>query len=609
MDSQELREKFLKFYRDRGHQEVPQASLVPEQDTSVLFTTAGMHPLIPYLLGDIHPDGTRLVNIQRSLRTTDIEEVGDATHSTVFEMLGHWSLGDYFKDEAIQWSYEFVTDILGFSQDRLAVTLFEGDVGKGIPYDTEAETIWKKLGMERIVPLGSPNFWSPVHATGPCGPTTEIFVYIGAGSPAADSKPGGPKDHEWVEIWNNVFMEYNKTANDRYEPLDQKNIDTGVGFERVLMVVNGLESIYETDLYRPMVAAVSEDLLAHRDRHVRIIVDHVKAAVFLIADGVLPTNKDRGSILRRLIRRAVHAAQMIGFTNWPLVIEAAIGTYAKYYPYLEETTIEEFFMEEVRRFTLQLDAATRFVQREMNKHPVQSEETAARLAFLAYQSHALPAEIAWDLISQTKPGLDRARFEEFFHQQFATHQAVSAQGSEKKFGGHGLLLDTGELKAKDEAELERVLSLHTATHLLQAGLRQVLGPHVEQKGSDITPDRLRFDFTHPGKLTPDELKAVQDWINERIRQDLPVQWVELPLAKAQASGALHFFKHKYPPSVKVYFVGEDLGQAISKEFCGGPHVDRTGRIGRIRIVKDESAGAGIRRIRAVLEDDQSNMVS
>lgn len=600
MTSQELREKFFEFYRTRGHREIPQASLVPEQDTSVLFTTAGMHPLIPYLLGDAHPDGLRLVNVQRSLRTTDIEEVGDATHSTVFEMLGHWSLGDYFKKEAIQWSYQFVTHVLGFSKDQLAVTIFEGDRTSGVPYDEEARSIWQELGMERIVPLGSANFWPPVHATGPCGPTTEIFVYIGEGSPTADSLPGGPKDHEWVEIWNNVFMEYNKLDPTHYEPLAQKNIDTGVGLERVLMVVNGLESIYETDLYRPLVAAVSREPSAAQDGSVRIIADHVKAAVFLIADGVLPANKDRGYVLRRLIRRAVHEAQGRSFTDWSLLIEAVIGVYATIYPHLLESPIDAIFMDEVERFTKQLESATRFLQKEMSRQSLRSEEDAARLAFLAYQSHALPSEISWDLMTRTASTLVRKDFDRWFDEQFATHQKVSGVGHEKKFGGHGLILDTGELKARDEAELSQVLKLHTATHLLQAGLRRVLGSGVAQKGSDITPDRLRFDFSYPAKVTSEQSREVEDWVNHVIAQDLPVQWVELSLAEAQESGALHFFHHKYPPTVKVYFVGDTLEEAVSKEYCGGPHVSRTGLIGGIRILKEESAGAGIRRIRAVL---------
>ncbi len=623
MTHQELRDAFFKFYRERGHVEIPAAPLVPERDTSVLFTTAGMHPLIPYLTGDTHPDGTRLMNVQRSLRTTDVEEVGDATHSTVFEMLGHWSLGDYWKREAIGWSYEFVTRVLGFSKDQLAVTIFKGDAGRGIGRDAEAEEIWKELGMSRIAALGEDNFWGPVHTTGPCGPTTEIFVHVGSSASAAlisgvrdleppevfrrrtkgadqctdDCLPGNPNhDSHWVEIWNNVFMGFNKNEAGTYEPLQQKNIDTGVGLERVLMTVNGLSSVYETDLYQPLVAAISP-ANDHTNRDVRIVADHVKAAVFMVADGVLPTNKDRGYVLRRLIRRAVRSARAIEFADWDLAIEAVVGVYGDVYPYLltKENDITATIVAEQQKFESQLTRGEAFLRHTIAKDPNQD---LIELTFLAYQSHALPGEISREILRDAGAKIDDAQFTAAFDERMAKHQEVSRAGSERKFGGHGLLLDTGELKAVDEIELKKVTRLHTATHLLQAALRAVLGDHVHQKGSDITAERLRFDFTHGEKLTTEQKAAVEQWVNDAVKQDVPVHFDLMPLEKAKATGALHFSHVKYPPEVKVYSMGNSLEDAISIEFCGGPHVNHTAEVGVFRILKEESVSAGVRRIKA-----------
>lgn len=601
LTSNELRKKFIEFYKARGHREIPQASLVPTQDTSVLFTTAGMHPLIPYLLGDQHPEGKRLVNIQRSLRTTDIEKVGDDTHSTLFEMLGHWSLGDYFKREAIEWSYQFVTEILGFPKEKIAVTIYRGNPDKGIETDDEAKGIWQELGIGRIAELGDEdNWWGPVHSTGPCGPTTEIFVYVGNGRPSNDSLPGSKKDHQWVEIWNNVFLEYNKISDTEYKPLKQKNIDTGVGLERILMTVNGFKSIYETDVYQPIVQAISTDPNAHIKHDVRVIADHVRAAVFLIADGVQPSNKDRGYILRRLIRRAVNAARQLGFDNWDMAIDAVLGVYSEYYPHLLNIDVARIFQEEQQKFSRQLARAVTFITKSIPKID-HNPQALAKLVFLAFQSHALPTELGLAILKEQGITVDFSKIEQMLIKEMKAHQKISAQGQEKKFGGHGLILDTGELKAGNQEELSKVLRLHTATHLLQAGLRAILGDHVTQKGSDINPDRLRFDFTHGEKMTLDQIQAVEAWVNDKIAQDLPVQKVELPLEEAKKTGALHFFTHKYPPRVSVYFIGQDLGSAVSREFCGGPHVERTGIIGRFKIIKEQSASAGVRRIKAVVE--------
>ncbi|MEK7184028.1 MAG: alanine--tRNA ligase [Patescibacteria group bacterium] len=601
MTHQELREKFFAFYTSHNHVVIGQAPLVPLQDTSVLFTTAGMHPLIPYLLGEQHPDGTRLVNVQRSLRTTDIEEVGDDTHGTFFEMLGHWSLGDYWKREAITWSFQFVTKVLGFEPDQLAATIFAGDESKGVGLDTEAEAIWRELGMARIAPLGDDNWWGPVHSTGPCGPTTEIFVHVPPTACDDACLPGSVTDKHWVEIWNNVFMGFHKTASGSFEPLVQKNIDTGVGLERVLMTVNGLDSMYDTDLYQPVVAAISTSPLASADRSVRIIADHVRSSVFLIADGVLPSNKDRGYVLRRLIRRAVQASRTFESLSWETVIEAVIGVYAEVYPHLLESPVFEVFLAEQRQFSTQLTKATTFVTKELAKHSTLTPELATDLAFLAYQSHALPFELGFEVLQEHGLKLDREQFVLEMERRDAEHKKISASGQEKKFGGHGLLLDTGELKAGNEEELQQVLRLHTATHLLQAAMRSVLGSHVAQRGSDITPERLRFDFVHAEKVTDEQRSQIEAWVNDIIARDLPVQFVELPLEEAERSGALHFFGHKYPSKVKVYFVGTTLDTAVSKEFCGGPHVDRTGVIGRVRILKEQSVSAGVRRIKAVVE--------
>lgn len=613
LTSKELREKFIKFYKERGHAEIGQASLVPLQDTSVLFTTAGMHPLIPYLMGEKHPEGQRLVNIQRSLRTGDIEEVGDTTHSTLFEMLGHWSIGDsnapdgigggYFKKEAIEWSWEFVTEILGIDKGLLAVTVFGGDDKMGVGLDEEAKGYWLALGVkdDKIAELGpDSNWWGPVHSTGPCGPNTEVFVHTNYKLCSDENCNPGTNDAHWIEIWNNVFMAFNKNSTGEYEELTQKNVDTGVGLERTLMTVNGLSSVYETDVAAPIVAAISGDELAHANQDVRIIVDHVRASCFMIADGVLPSNKDRGYVLRRLIRRAVNTARKLNFTDWELAIEAVIGIYDEHYPHLKEAKVHEIFNEEATKFNNQLQKALKFFKKETSKSNL-DEQKAAKLIFLAYQSHALPLELGLEIFSEKQPQLDLLRINQFLEQETKSHKEASQKGMEKKFGGHGLVLDTGELKAGNEEELQKVLRLHTATHLLQAGLRHVLGDHISQKGSDINPERLRFDFTHGAKLTPEEKSQVEEFVNTQIAKNLPMQKIELPLEEAKKTGALHFFSHKYPPVVNVYFAGNTLEDAVSKEFCGGPHVANTGQIGKFKITKEEASSQGVRRIKAIVE--------
>lgn len=613
LNHKDLRKKFIEFYKKRDHVEIGQASLVPLQDTSVLFTTAGMHPLIPYLLGERHPEGQRLVNIQRSLRTGDIDSVGDATHSTFFEMLGHWSIGDkdapdgigngYFKKEAIDWSWQFVTQILGIPKNILAVTIFGGDKKMDVDLDEEAKNYWLKLGVsnDKIAELGpDSNWWGPVHSTGPCGPNTEIFVHSeGKLCDNLECNPG-TNDNHWIEIWNNVFMAYSKDTNGAYRELSQKNVDTGVGLERTLMTVNNLSSIYETDLYYPLIASISTQKTAHADKDVRIVADHIRASVFLIADGVMPSNKDRGYVLRKLIRRAVDTARKIGFSNWETAIEAVIGVYDEFYPHLKNAPIQEIFNAEAKKFSNQLQKALRFFEKEIAKTNI-NEQQAAKIIFLAFQSHALPIELGLEIFAEKQPQLDTDKISSALDKEITAHKTASQKGMEKKFGGHGLILDTGELKAGNEDELQKVLRLHTATHLLQAGLRKVLGNEVNQKGSDINPERLRFDFTYGSKMTPEEISAVEDWVNEQIKKDLLVQKIELSLEEAKKTGALHFFTHKYPDTVNVYFAGKSIENAVSKEFCGGPHVEHTGIIGKFKILKEESVSAGVRRIKAILE--------
>lgn len=613
LNHKDLRKKFIEFYKKRDHVEIGQASLVPLQDTSVLFTTAGMHPLIPYLLGERHPEGQRLVNIQRSLRTGDIDSVGDATHSTFFEMLGHWSIGDkdapdgigngYFKKEAIDWSWQFVTQILGIPKDILSVTIFGGDKKMGVNLDEEAKKYWLELGVDKnkIAELGpESNWWGPVHSTGPCGPNTEIFVHSeGKLCDNPECNPGTNNNH-WIEIWNNVFMAYNKDTNGAYKELSQKNVDTGVGLERTLMTVNNLSSIYETDLYSPLIASISTQKTAHADKDVRIVADHIRASVFLIADGVMPSNKDRGYVLRKLIRRAVDTARKIGFSNWETAIEAVIGVYDEFYPHLKNAPIQEIFNDEAKKFSNQLQKALRFFEKEIAKKNI-NEYQVAKIIFLAFQSHALPIELGLEIFAEKQPQLDTDKISSALDKEITAHKTASQKGMEKKFGGHGLILDTGELKAGNEDELQKVLRLHTATHLLQAGLRKVLGDEVSQKGSDINPERLRFDFTYGSKMTPEEISAVEDWVNEQIKKDLLVQKIELSLEEAKKTGALHFFTHKYPDTVNVYFAGKSIENAVSKEFCGGPHVEHTGIIGKFKILKEESVSAGVRRIKAIVE--------
>ncbi len=560
MTHQEIREKFLDFFAARDHATVPSSSLLPT-DPSVLFTTAGMQQFKSYYTGtaDAMHDFNSLntASIQKCVRTSDIDEVGDATHLTFFEMLGNFSFGGYFKEKAIQYAYEFVTKEMGLTIDYVSVFGGEGDV----PADTESEDIWKKLDASLTVKKfgRADNFWGPTGDEGPCGPTTEIYV-------------------NGVEIWNVVFNQYYQEKDTRLRLLETPGIDTGMGLERLATVVQKVPSVFETDLLAPVIAAIP-DALGERTR--RIIADHCRTSAFLITDGVRPSNKEQGYVLRRLLRRMlVH----LGTADVRAPFSAVIANYLSIYPELDETVILGVVQEEQAKFSKTVKQGLR----ELEK--VASLDAAS--AFRLYESYGVPYELIKDIAGEKAVGLTR----EDFDAKFREHQEKSRAGTEKKFGGHGLLLDTGELKAADEKELAIVTRLHTATHLLQAALRSVLGNEISQAGSDITAERLRFDFTFSRKMTEDEIKRIEDIINDVVSRDLEVTKVTLPQEEALKTGALHFFKIKYPPQVDVYSIGD-----FSKEFCGGPHVTHTGVIGHVTIAKEEGVSAGVRRIRATVQ--------
>lgn len=616
MTADEIRQKFLDFFASKGHAIIPSASILPE-DKTVLFITAGMQPLVPHLMGVLgHPNGKRLANSQKCLRTDDILEVGDNRHLTFFEMLGNWSIGDYFKKEAIEWSFELLTSPKWFNipPEKLYVTVFEGDKDMGIGIDTEAVNVWKEafasagVSVEignRIYAYPKKKNWWELAGPGPCGPDTEIFYDTGK----EHDLIFGAKCHvncdcgKYVEIWNNVFMEYEKRADDKggwqYLPLKQKNVDTGMGFERIVMVLQDKPTVFETDLFAPIISlleALSGKSYLEDMESFRIIADHVRASAFLIAEGILPSNVDRGYILRRLIRRSARRAQKL---NLPLqyigeVIAEFGTTYKNVYPEISEKQkeIETTYKEEVGKFAQALERGAKEFERLQKKLAGEHRKAISGMeAFELYETFGFPLDITLEMAKENGLEVDEKEFEE----AFAKHQEVSRAGAEKKFGGHGLMLQTGELKASDEEELKKVARLHTATHLLQASLRQVLGEHVRQKGSDITAERLRFDFSHTQKMTDEEKKKVEDLVNEQIQKELPVTMQEMPVEDAEKSGAMMFQKEKYGAMVKVYSVG-----SFSKELCGGPHIANTKEIGKFKILKEEASSAGVRRIRAMV---------
>lgn len=573
MNSAEIRRRFLSFFEKRGHAIIPSASLVPENDPSVLFNTAGMQPLVPYLLGAPHPMGKRIADIQKCVRTGDIDDVGDNRHLTFFEMMGNWSLGDYFKEDAIKWSYEFLTNKeegLGLDPNRLYVTVFEGD--ENAPFDEESKKIWMNLGIpeHRIYPLGAEDNWWSAGDNGPCGPDTEMFYDMEGdlGDLSKEEFVQAVKEEKAIEIWNDVFMEFVKKDGKVIGKLAKKNVDTGAGLERMTAVMQGVRTAYDTDIFQSIMqesSPVSLDIKARR-----IIADHVRTAVFMIADGVVPANTDRGYVLRRLIRRAVRLSSV----SLSPVISAVIDTYKDVYPELnlKKSEIEKEILKEEAKFRLTLDAGLR--QFEKGEDP-----------FILFTSYGFPFELTKELAKEKGIEVD----EEAFNKKFKAHQDLSRAGAEQKFKGG--LADSSEMSIK----------YHTATHLLHQALHDVLGPEVGQKGSNITPERLRFDFSFPRKMTDEEKRAVEELVNDKIKASMPVQNIILPKAEAEKTGARHFFGEKYPDEVSVYYIGNSLEDAYSKEFCGGPHIKNTSELGHFKIQKEEAVSAGVRRIKAILE--------
>ena len=593
--SETLRQTYLKFFESKGHKIIPSASLIPENDPTVLFTTAGMHPLVPYLLGERHPEGTRLTDVQKCVRTGDIEEVGDSSHLTFFEMLGNWSLGDYFKKEMIPWSYEFLTspEYLGIPVEDIAVTCFAGD--SDCPKDEESAKLWKECGIlpQNIYYLPkSGNWWGPAGTTGPCGPDTEMHIIRNhaeadkLGEYDFDNAPSGT----FLEIWNDVFMQYNKNAEGKYEPLKQKNVDTGMGLERTLCILNGKASVYETDIFENALKEI-ENLTGHSygesaevSKAFRVVLDHVRTATFMLGDvkGIVPSNTDQGYILRRIIRRAVRFGRNLGLPQGALskVASTFINKYAEVYPELirNANKIYEELEKEENKFSKTLQQGIR----EFEKVAASLESGAlidGVTAFHLYDTYGFPVEITVEMAAEKGLKVDVAGYEK----AYAEHQEKSRAGSEQKFA-------CGLADHKEETT-----RLHTATHLLHAALKKVCSPDIEQKGSNITEERLRFDFNFSRKLTPEEVAEVEKLVNEQIKLNVPVVMKEMPLAEAKAQGFTGLFESKYGEKVKTYSIGE-----FSKEICGGPHAEYTGELGEFRIAKQENVSAGVKRIKAVL---------
>jgi alanyl-tRNA synthetase len=588
MNAKQLRETYLQYFEEFNHKRIPSAPLLPENDPTVLFTTAGMHPLVPYLLGEPHPQGKRLVNFQKCIRTNDIDEVGDSSHLTFFEMLGNWSLGDYFKQESLTWSYEFLTKALGLDPGRLAVTVFAGD--EDAPRDEESAVTWRGLGIleGRIFYLPkSDNWWGPAGATGPCGPDSEIF--FDTGLPDHPGCGPGCRCGKWLEIWNNVFMEYNKTADGRYLRLKQRNVDTGMGVERTVAVMNGLSDIFKVETIAPLVEAV-EALSGKRYEDnpppFRIIADHLRSATFAIADGAIPSNVEAGYVVRRMVRRAVRFGRELGIREnfCARLSESVIDTFSDVYPVLAQhrEPIAALLDQEETKFKRTLERGLHQYYKVTERLRHQGQTTiSGEAAFDLFETFGFPLPLTVELAHENGFSVDEAGFEVCYQ----AHKQLSRQQAEQsKFKGG--LADHAEATTR----------LHTATHLLQQALRQVLGTGVQQKGSNITVERLRFDFTHPERLTSQQLAEVEQIVNAQIQRDLPVSLQVMPLEQALESGALAFFGEKYGEQVKVYSIGD-----FSKEVCGGPHVPRTGELGRFKILKEEAVGQGVRRIKAVLE--------
>lgn len=590
--AQELRNKYLKFFQSKGHAIIPSASLVPENDPSVLFVNAGMFPLVPYLLGQEHPAGKRLANVQKCIRTIDIDEVSDDTHLTFFEMLGNWSLGDYFKKEAIEWSLEFLTGSqwLNLNLDRLAFSVFAGD-GEA-PRDEESANIWKSLGIppKRIAYLPKEDNWWIAGAVGPCGPDTEMFYWIDDGTKAPVDFQSSKDDKRWVEIWNDVFMQYEKKADGSLAPLKHQNVDTGMGLDRILAVLNGQKSVYDTELFKPLFEVIglgNEILSGDELKKARVIVDHIRAAVFIVADSVEPSNKDRGYVLRRLLRRAMVYGKLLNLQDTWLkaLIGQVITVYASPYVELVENSnrIFETIEGEQGKFKETLEKGLKQFESRIKSQEIKVNGIDA---FDLYQTYGFPWELTKDLAESAGQKIDRGEFEA----EFKKHQALSRTSSAGVFKG-GLAGQT-----------EKIVRLHTATHLMNAALRKVLGDKVFQKGSHINEERTRFDFTHGQKMTSEQITAVESLVNGWIARDLKVKKEMMPLAQARELGAIGVFGEKYADTVSIYTIFDDkTDEIISREFCGGPHVEHTGVIGEFKIQKEEASSSGIRRIKAEIK--------
>lgn len=591
LTSESLRELYLQFFKDKGHKIIPSASLIPENDPTVLFTTAGMHPLVPYLLGEKHPEGTRLTDVQKCVRTGDIDEVGDSSHCTFFEMLGNWSLGDYFKQEMIPWSFEFLTSekYLGIPLGNLAVSVFAGD--NDCPRDTEGAELWEKCGIKKeniyFLPKEN-NWWGPAGITGPCGSDTEMFIIreekcSSECTPACDCGA-------FLEIWNDVFMQYFKNAEGKFEPLKQKNVDTGMGLERTLCILNGKSSVYETDIFEKAIAKI-EQLTGKKygdsesiTKAFRILLDHTRTATFMLGDikGITPSNVDQGYILRRIIRRAVRFGKDINLPDGSLfdICDTYIDKYKTVYPELlaNREIIKDELEKEEQKFTKTLENGLKEIEKVLKY--VQGDILNGKTAFRLYDTYGFPIEMTEEICKEKGFKVDL----EGYKTAFAEHIKKSQLGAEQKFKGG--LADNSEMTT----------NLHTATHLLQAALRKICSPDICQKGSNITAERLRFDFNFSRPMTDEEIKQVENLVNEKIEQKIPVIMEEMAIEDARAKGITGLFESKYGARVKTYSIAD-----FSREMCGGPHATNTSELGHFKIIKEQSSSSGVRRIKAILE--------
>lgn len=589
METIDLKDKYLKFFESKGHKVIPSAPIIPENDPTCLFNTAGMQPLVPYLKGEPHPEGKRLTDVQKCFRTNDLDSIGDTTHHTFFEMLGNWSLGDYFKEEAIAWSYEFLTKTLNIPAERLAVTVFKGN--HLVPADNESAEIWKKAGIkeDRIAFLGEEdNWWPNMELTGPCGPDTEIFYWR---SNEAIPEKFDPENENWVEIWNNVFMQYNHETDGTFKPLKNKNVDTGLGVERVTAILEGYTDNYKSSVWRDVISKIEEiSGLSYEDeknaRAMRIIADHIRAVVMIAGDdaGIKPSNTDQGYILRRLIRRIIRYAKKLNIdinSDWEQTLATMIiEKYSKYYSELERNkdVILQVLKDEKVKFNRTLEKGLREFEKETRN--IEGKEINKDIAFRLYDTYGFPIELTEELAKENGLTVDT----EGFKHKFEEHQEKSREGASQKFKGG--LASTGEMETK----------YHTATHLLNAALKKILGPHVHQKGSNITAERMRFDFSHNSKMTDEEKQKTEDLVNEYIKMAIPVEKLEMKKEDAINAGAEAMFADKYGDIVSVYKIGD-----VSMELCGGPHVHNTSELGHFKIKKEEASSAGVRRIKAILE--------